>query len=444
LQLSTGVQKRAAFSLVIVSFADAHASRRSSLVPLTTMGPLSASKPASRSPWTSGGGVTPFRRLRLLRSLAPLASPFAPSQVTSRRRLLLSWVYAPLKLDRLRLDSSDLLELESSSTRQRSEIRSRADPKAETLTRFRSPCHARRLAHDPTRRPDRSLTFDHRATLADSLTARPEGQTDHSSPIACYARRLAHSPTRRPNRSLVADRPEQPPARSQPDPKAKLLTHSQLQQTASSSLTARPEGQTAHALSAAANNLQLTHAPTRRPKRSLALSCSKQPPAHSRPDPKARPLTRSQLQQTPSRSLTTQPEGQTAHSLSDADDVLESAHSPTRRLDRSLALRRSIALQLTHSPTRRSNHSLAFGRSRRPQAHSQLDPEVEPLTRPWLLETPAGPLTTQPKSRAAHSPLAASRHPPSHSRSNPKIEPITPHWPPTPRHCRDLTTPAAG
>jgi hypothetical protein len=134
LQLSTDVQKCTAFGLVIVSFADIHVSQRSSLVPLTTMGSLSAGKPASRSPRTSGGGFTSFRRLRLLRSLSPLVSPFTPSWVAPRQRLILSWVFSPLKPNLLRLDSSDLLRPESPSTRQRSLARSRHDPKATPLT----------------------------------------------------------------------------------------------------------------------------------------------------------------------------------------------------------------------------------------------------------------------------------------------------------------------
>jgi hypothetical protein len=44
--------------------------------------PFGMPRRASRSPWTSGSGVTSYRRLHPLRSLVPPANPFAPAQIS--------------------------------------------------------------------------------------------------------------------------------------------------------------------------------------------------------------------------------------------------------------------------------------------------------------------------------------------------------------------------
>jgi hypothetical protein len=59
--------------------------------------PFREPKPASRSPGTTDRGTAPFRRLHLLRSLPPPASPFTRRRVSPPPRPLLSWVSPPLK-----------------------------------------------------------------------------------------------------------------------------------------------------------------------------------------------------------------------------------------------------------------------------------------------------------------------------------------------------------
>jgi len=58
-------------------FTDVHAFTRLPGSPGDYELPFRAPKLASRSFWTRDGGITPFRQLHLLRSLAPLANPFA-------------------------------------------------------------------------------------------------------------------------------------------------------------------------------------------------------------------------------------------------------------------------------------------------------------------------------------------------------------------------------
>jgi len=79
-------------------FADSRALTRSRLVPPVARAPFPcASRRTSRSPETPSGETAPLRQLHRLRSLAPLASPFAPAQVSPSRRPMLSWVSAPLE-----------------------------------------------------------------------------------------------------------------------------------------------------------------------------------------------------------------------------------------------------------------------------------------------------------------------------------------------------------
>jgi hypothetical protein len=129
------------------------------------------------------------------------------------------------------------------------------------------------------------------------------------------------------------------------------------------------------------NSLELARDPARRPKRSLTFDHPEQPQTRSRPGPKAGTITRSQLQQTSSRSIATRPEGRTTLSLSAAANVLE--------IDR--------------DPTRRPNHSLTLSRSKRPRDRSRPDPKAEPLSHSQTQQTSSRSIATRPESRTTLS-----------------------------------------
>jgi len=73
---------------------------RGCLTPPKTKGSLStlAEARASRSPWTTDNGTSPFRQLHPSRSLSPPASPFAPTRVAPSQRPILTWVPTPPEL----------------------------------------------------------------------------------------------------------------------------------------------------------------------------------------------------------------------------------------------------------------------------------------------------------------------------------------------------------
>ena len=88
----------AASQLVSPAVSSTPALSRSCLIPPPTMGSLST-HPRARFPLTlePRRGTRPFRQLHPLRSLHPPASPCAPARVASRRRSILSWVFASLE-----------------------------------------------------------------------------------------------------------------------------------------------------------------------------------------------------------------------------------------------------------------------------------------------------------------------------------------------------------
>jgi len=97
LQSSTSAQRRAFRVLIAACFTDSHARAQLPGSPDDYGLPFHAPKRASRSPWNPSDQTAPSRWLRLLRSLAPLANPFAPARVAPTWAPFLSWVFAPLE-----------------------------------------------------------------------------------------------------------------------------------------------------------------------------------------------------------------------------------------------------------------------------------------------------------------------------------------------------------
>jgi len=92
------VQKCVADGLITPDFPDSHAVGAVAWFPPRLWVPFPRGRsPASRSPWTTSGGITPYHQLHPLRSVPPFTSPFAPTRVTPCWRPILSWVSSPLK-----------------------------------------------------------------------------------------------------------------------------------------------------------------------------------------------------------------------------------------------------------------------------------------------------------------------------------------------------------
>lgn len=92
------VRKCVARGLITPDFPDSRACGAVAWFPPELWVPFPRSRsPASRSPWTTSGGITPYHQLHPLRSVPPFTSPFAPTRVAPSWRPLLSWVSPPLK-----------------------------------------------------------------------------------------------------------------------------------------------------------------------------------------------------------------------------------------------------------------------------------------------------------------------------------------------------------
>jgi hypothetical protein len=124
---------------------------RACLDPPTPMDSLSASKPASRSPWDRATKRPALRPLRLLRRLVPSASPFGPTQVAPRRPPILSWSFAPLK----RSPSTPRILRPAQLTQERAEHA--ASPEG-SPARPEGPCDPSRRVSPPRTRKDTRQT----------------------------------------------------------------------------------------------------------------------------------------------------------------------------------------------------------------------------------------------------------------------------------------------
>jgi hypothetical protein len=93
---STDVRERVACGLVTAGFTDHRALDAAALIPRRLWAPFSCvRRHASRSPWTTNGGITPYHQLHQLRSLVPPTSPFASTRVAPGLRPMLSWISVP-------------------------------------------------------------------------------------------------------------------------------------------------------------------------------------------------------------------------------------------------------------------------------------------------------------------------------------------------------------